>query len=69
MPKKKELAYDKCCYFCENGKVNEENDTVFCSKKKKEVSPDGVCHAFFYDLLRRKPALPKLQEVELPPLD
>ncbi|MBQ8351073.1 MAG: hypothetical protein IJY20_03390 [Clostridia bacterium] len=69
MPKNKELAYEKCCFYCENGKVSEDGDTVFCKKKKKEVSPDGVCRAFFYDLLRRVPALPKLPEVELPTLD
>ena len=69
MKNKKELPYDTCCYFCEHGRINPEDDSVFCKKKKKEVSPDGTCHAFFYDLLRRTPALPKLPEVELPTLD
>ncbi len=69
MREKMEPTYEKCCYFCENGQVSEDGDSVFCKKKKKDVSPDGVCRAFFYDLLRCIPELPKLPEVDLPILD
>lgn len=69
MREKKEPAYEKCCFYCENGKASEDGETVFCQKKKKEVPADHACHAFFYDLLRRMPAFPKLPEVELPTLD
>lgn len=66
---KKELAYDKCCFYCEKGRPSEDESSVYCTKKKKEVAPGEVCHAFFYDLLRRRPMLPTLPSVELPPLD
>ena len=69
MKKEKERAYDKCCFYCEHSTVDQENDTVYCNKKKKNVSPEQACHAFFYDLLRRTPTLPKLPEVALPTLD
>lgn len=69
MPKSKELAYERCCFYCENAVVSEEEDSVFCKKKNKDVAPEGLCHSFFYDLLRRTPVLPSLPDVELPTLD
>ena len=66
---KKELPYDKCCFCCEKGAIQEDGKTVYCQKKKQEVPAGQVCHAFSYDLLRRKPEFPKLPEVELPTLD
>ena len=66
---KKELPYEKCCFYCENGAVSEDGETVFCKKKKADVAPDHVCRHFFYDLLKRMPQLPKLPEVDLPSLD
>ena len=62
-----ELLYDSFCIYCEHATAaNEEEETVFCEKKKKAVPMNGCCHSFFYDLLKREARLPSLPEVELP---
>lgn len=62
-----EPLYDSFCLYCEHASsANEEEETVFCDKKKKAVPMNGHCHAFFYDLLKREPKVPTLPEVELP---
>ena len=64
-----ETLYDSFCVYCEyatKAPVEGDEDAVFCKKKKKTVLPDGHCHSFIYDLLKRKPQTPSLPDVELP---
>ena len=61
-----EPLYDSFCLYCEHASVSEEEDTVFCKKKKKAMPQNGHCHSFFYDLRKREPKLFSLPEVELP---
>ena len=61
-----EPLYDSLCAYCEYATATDDEDTVFCNKKKKNVPLDGICHSFIYDLLKREPQIPTFQEVELP---
>ena len=61
-----EPLYDSFCAYCEQATVSEDEETVFCKKKKKAMPFDGHCHSFFYDLRKREPKILSLPEVELP---
>ena len=67
--KNNEALYDTCCAFCEYATVNEEEETAYCKKKKKGVSPIGKCLSFRYDLLKRKPQARLIPKIEFPSLD
>lgn len=63
---RKKPEYVRCCANCEFAERHAENDeSVFCRKKKKELAPLHICRRFSYDLLKYTPARPR----EIPTLD
>ncbi len=50
--KKNEEEYVKCCALCENA-VN-RGEYMEC-KYKGQVSPEGTCRKFSYDITKRNP--------------
>ena len=52
---KKECPYDKVCAYCEYAGAENEDDNVYCKKRKKEFPAAYHCRAFTYDLLKRVP--------------
>ena len=60
---------DLCCRYCEYATKSQNEEQVFCKKKKKDVEPDGNCLSFAYDLLKRCPAVkkrPAVLDLEFP---
>ncbi len=58
---KKQEAFDcpSICVYCEfANSADEDAETVYCRKRKKEVPCDGRCFRFRYDLLKHTPTLP-----------
>ena len=63
---KKELDIVRCCANCEWAeRRGEEDDPIYCHKKKKDREPSSTCRKFSYDLLKRAPMRPR----EIPTLD
>lgn len=60
---------EKICYYCEYAQASEEEDTVFCQKKKRDVACGRICRKFSYDLLKKNPRplppIPTLSEEAL----
>lgn len=49
-----------CCATCEWSTLIEENeDFVFCHKKKREREALALCRRYTFDLLKYKPSRPK----------
>ena len=46
----------KCCAFCEKAMYTDDEDVMFCVKRKSDVNAGECCRAFSYDLLKRKPS-------------
>ena len=46
---------ERICYYCERAQTLEDEETVFCQKKKRNVPCEGVCRKFSYDLLKKNP--------------
>ncbi len=64
--KKNKASYACVCANCEYAlRKCEDDETVYCKKKKRDVSAIGKCRAFFYDILKHEPARPR----EIPTLD
>ncbi len=63
---KRELDIVHCCANCEWAEIKgEEEDLIYCHKKKKDREPTASCRKFAYDLLKHTPARPR----EIPTLD
>lgn len=42
------------CRFCAFARRREEEETVYCEKKKKEFAEDQTCRKFRYDILKKE---------------
>ena len=47
----------KCCAFCEMASFTEDEDVMYCVKRKAETDAGDCCRSFSYDLLKRKPLM------------
>lgn len=63
-------AEDLCCRYCEYATVSNDQDHVFCKKKKADRQENDYCASFAYDLLKRRPGEGKgkrdLSDLEFP---
>ena len=56
MNKKIKNEISECCAFCERAAFTEDEDVMYCQKKKSNVDAGACCRGFSYDLLKRKPS-------------
>ena len=66
MNKKLQDEISECCAFCERASYTEDEDVMFCQKKKSTVEAGSRCRGFSYDLLKRKPS-PQKSPLSLDP--